>query len=122
MVKIKRERPSSPVSPNSTLAPCDSIFVDEKPNITNKRSKTSPKKEKAGSGSGSGSGRGSTKVPWSMEEDEALLLIMEDLIKNHLWQSIRSSGNVQLIQRGSYGAQYHAKLLLKQGKLSSHKK
>ncbi|OCF59989.1 hypothetical protein L486_02662 [Kwoniella mangroviensis CBS 10435] len=112
---VKREGPASPVSSdvsNSTLTPYDSISIkDEKPPVNNKKVRCSPKKENGG--------KGGTKVPWSIEEDEALIVILDQIIKCQLWPAIKSSGNSQLIQRGSYGAQYHAKLLLKQGKTSS---
>ncbi|WWD06170.1 hypothetical protein V865_004255 [Kwoniella europaea PYCC6329] len=106
---VKRERPCSPVSSDgssSTLTPYDSISIkDEKPLVNGKKVRGSPKKDNGG--------KGGTKVPWSIEEDEALIVILDQVIKTHLWPAIKSSGNTQLIQRGSYGAQYHAKLLIK---------
>ncbi|WRT63375.1 uncharacterized protein IL334_000280 [Kwoniella shivajii] len=99
---VKRERLSSPISTDSSLAPHDSISADEKPLI--KKTK-SPKKE----------GKG-TKTPWSVEEDTALITIMDEVIKNHLWPAIKASGNERLIARTGYGCQYHAKLLMKAGK------
>ncbi|WVQ64472.1 uncharacterized protein L199_002639 [Kwoniella botswanensis] len=112
---VKRERPSSPVSSdesNSTLTPYDSSSVkDERPLVNNKKVRGSPEKYNGG--------KGGTKVPWSIEEDEALIVILDQIIKTQLWPAIKSSGNTHLIQRGSYGAQYHTKLLLKRGKTSS---
>ncbi|WWC97399.1 hypothetical protein V866_004278 [Kwoniella sp. B9012] len=111
---VKRERPSSPVSSDgsiSTLIPYDSVSVkDEKPSMDNKKVRGSTKKDNGG--------KGGTKVPWSIEEDEALIVILDQIIKTQLWPAIKSSGNTHLIQRGSYGAQYHTKLLLKRGKTS----
>ncbi|WWC85494.1 uncharacterized protein L201_000358 [Kwoniella dendrophila CBS 6074] len=121
---VKRERNSSPISEseNSTLTPYDSISVleDEKPDIKRVKGEKAQGRgnQKAKKEAG---GNKTTKTPWSAEEDTALIEIMDQIIKSQLWPAIKSSGNQQLISRGSYGSQYHAKLLLKQGKTASKK-
>ncbi|ORY30837.1 hypothetical protein BCR39DRAFT_107469 [Naematelia encephala] len=38
---------------------------------------------------------------------------MDEMIKKHLWSAIKLDG--RLSSRGSYGVQYHAKMLMKKG-------
>ncbi|WVF66700.1 hypothetical protein IAT40_001442 [Kwoniella sp. CBS 6097] len=115
-------------SGSSTLAPEDSISADEKPIINNKRIRASAKtphkaspKSKPSPAAGVKEGKG-TKTPWSTQEDTALIDIMDDIIKKHLWPAIKASNNTQLIARTSYGCQYHAKLLMKQNKSANPRK
>ncbi|OCF34507.1 hypothetical protein I316_03548 [Kwoniella heveanensis BCC8398] len=97
----------------STLAPGDSISADEKPGPASKRNKTSPKsKSRSSTDTAAGKEGKGTKTPWSAQEDTALVDIMDDVIKKHLWPAIKASDNSQLIARTSYGCQYHAKLLV----------
>ncbi|WWD22877.1 hypothetical protein CI109_107372 [Kwoniella shandongensis] len=131
---VKRERPSTPriVNDGGELAPNDSISnfesgseEDIKPIIKRAKSDKGKSAKSGGGGGGNakngkqgGGDKKGTKTAWTAEDDSALISILEELIKSHLWPAIRASGDEKLIARSSYGCQYHAKLLLRQGKLS----
>ncbi|WWC57764.1 uncharacterized protein I303_100299 [Kwoniella dejecticola CBS 10117] len=113
---VKRERPSTPTSSSTSPESNTNLHsINQKPDL---KIKAESKKAKGGQrgGTDSSPGKGGSKTPWSIEEDNALIEIMDQVIKTQLWPAIKASGNQQLVARGSYGAQYHAKLLLRQGK------
>ncbi|KAK4688325.1 hypothetical protein P7C73_g1809, partial [Tremellales sp. Uapishka_1] len=47
------------------------------------------------------------KTAWSQEEDDILISIMEQMIKENMWERIKADG--RLVERTGYGCQYHAK-------------
>ncbi|WVQ94311.1 hypothetical protein IAU59_001390 [Kwoniella sp. CBS 9459] len=118
-LNLSSESEDERASGSSTLAPGDSISADEKPSL--KRIKASPNDKSKSKSTVGKDGKG-TKTPRSTQEDAALIDIMDDLIKKHLWPAIKASNNSQLIARTSYGCKYHAKLLMKEQKTSSPKK